>query len=35
MLATGAGVLVLIGGVLFIMYKLFGGVGISEASGEV
>jgi hypothetical protein len=34
MLATGAGVLVLIGGVLLIMYKLFGGVGIQKLAGK-
>jgi len=34
MLATGAGVLVLIGGVLLILYKLFGGVGIQKLAGK-
>ncbi len=34
MLATGAGMLVLIGGVLLIMYKLFGGVGIQKLAGK-
>ncbi len=34
MLATGAGMLVLIGGVLLIMYKLFGGVGIQKLPGK-
>jgi hypothetical protein len=34
MLATGAGVLVLIGGVLLILHKLFGGVGIQKLAGK-